>query len=69
MPLVNHAVQYYLFMKWFKNNQPRLYSQYKLHILVPTQSYKIEAEMDYIEPQDKKALQDAIDEYYTTIAD
>jgi len=69
MPEIDHAVQYYLFMKWFKNNHYRLYSQYKLYIQVPTQSYKIQALMDYINPADKVELQDAIDEFFSTFPD
>ena len=69
MPHVSNAVQYYLFMKWFKENYPDLYAQYKLHIMVPVESYTIEAAMDYIEPQDREPLQNAINEYYRNVAD
>jgi hypothetical protein len=69
MPDINGAVKYILFMKWFKNNHPRLYDQYKLNIQVPKTSSHIQADMDYVEPQDRELLQDAINEYFKTIAD
>lgn len=69
MPEIYHAVQYYLFMKWFKKTHPRLYYQYKGQILVPVQSYEISAAMNAVAPQDRKLLQDVINEYYTKVAD
>ena len=66
---IAHAIQYYRFMKWFKNNHFKLYDQYKLHILVPDEGYNIKVSMDHVAPQDRELLQAAIGEYNTKLAD
>jgi len=63
MLALSHAAHYYIFLKWFKTTHPRLYNQYNLHIIVPTESLKIKAAMNYVEPDDREALQAVIDEY------
>jgi len=40
MPDVDHAAQYYLFMKGFKTSHPRLYTKYGLQIRVPVEAIK-----------------------------
>ncbi len=69
MPEPIRAATYFLFMKWLKEKHPRLFGLYSLHIIVPTETDQIHASMDYVDPADKDALQLAIDEYYTTVAD
>jgi hypothetical protein len=69
MPEPIVAVQYFLFMKWFKSAHADLYRKYSLHVIVPISSYKIEIAIDYIDPADRKFMKDALREYYTTKAD
>ena len=69
MPAPILAIQYYLFMKWFKSAHADLYKKYRLNIIVPTSSYKIEVAMDHIDPVDRKRMQQMLLEYYATVAD
>ena len=56
-----------MFMNWLKSNHTRLYRLYKLHIVVSTDNDGIKASVDYIEPGDKNAIREVINEYYTTV--
>ena len=69
MPDPTIAIHYYLFIKWFKAVHTDLYKKYRLHVLVPTASYEITFAMDYIDPADRKRMEDVIKQYYASKAD
>ena len=67
MQEISFAVQYYLFMKWFKQNYPELYNRNCMHIRVPEHNNMIYAVMDFIDPADRESLREVIKEFYSLV--
>lgn len=67
MPDAALAVQYFMFMKWFKINHRNLFEKYKVAILVPTEHHQVSVNTDSIALQDRTAMQRIIEAYYTVM--
>jgi len=56
-------VGYYLFIKWFKANNYKLYTRYRMLIKSPQGNMKISVSIDYVAPEDKSEMIKLIREY------
>ena len=66
MSNTDKCAQYCQFMEWFQGTYPQLYVSYHLFISAPSGSNRVNVSFLYVQPEDKKALITAIDEFYQT---